>query len=234
MTILGIDSSATAGSAAVIEGNKILSETFINIGMTHSQALMPLIIQALDMAEKKVSDLDLIAVVTGPGSFTGIRIGVATAKGLAQPNSIPCFGVSSLECIAQPLSVTGVIAVPVMDARCQQVYSAIFDTQEGRLKRLREDSAEKLSDLADILQKYYKPKVLIGDGTEIAFEYLRDKVDNILHANEIIRYQRASSAAFIAKNALEIDGQSPLDAPLLKPSYLRIPQAERELKRKKD
>ncbi|MDR1630899.1 MAG: tRNA (adenosine(37)-N6)-threonylcarbamoyltransferase complex dimerization subunit type 1 TsaB [Oscillospiraceae bacterium] len=232
MTILGIDSSATAASAAVIEDGKLLSEAFLNIGLTHSQTLMPLIADTLARANKTPQDIDLVAVTTGPGSFTGIRIGVATAKGLAQPLSIPCFGISTLECIAYPLLGAGnTLAVAVMDARCEQVYCALFRSEAGKQTRLTEDSAEKLADLQTTLHGYDGQKILIGDGTGIAFAYLKEQVAHISPAPPLIRHQRAACAAFLAEHKITVEQQSPVSAELLAPTYLRAPQAERELRK---
>lgn len=232
MMILGIDTSATAASAAVVEDGKLLSEEFLNIGLTHSQTLMPLVADTLAKAGKSMTDVDLIAVTTGPGSFTGIRIGVATAKGLAQPMDIPCFGISTLECIAYPLILADALAVSVMDARCEQVYCALFQSETGNLTRLTEDGAEKLANLQTVLQTYNSKKILIGDGADIAFAYLKEQVPRLSPAPALLRFQRAASAAFLAEHKITVEKQSPVSAQTLMPTYLRAPQAERELRKR--
>ena len=137
MKILGVDSTATAASCAVYENGKIRSLIYSNTGLTHSQTLMPMVESALKSAGIDIKDVDLFAVSNGPGSFTGVRIGVSAVKGLAQPLNKNCVTVSTLEVIAKPLENTGCYAVAVMDARCNQVYTAQFDCSDG-FKRVTE------------------------------------------------------------------------------------------------
>ena len=140
MKILGVDSTATAASAAVYSDGKILSLNFSNTGLTHSQTLLPMIDSALKSAGVDIKDVDIFAVSNGPGSFTGVRIGVSAVKGLAQPLNKKCVTVSTLEVIAKPLENTGCYAVSVMDARCNQVYTAQFNCLNG-FERVTEDEA---------------------------------------------------------------------------------------------
>lgn len=232
MVILAIDSSAPSASAAVISDGKVLSEMYLNVGLTHSVTLMPLIHKACDGAGVTVSDLDALAVTSGPGSFTGVRIGVATVKGIAQPANLPCVPVSTLEAAAYPLAGTGCIAAAVMDARCSQVYTALFDCSAGGFARSLSDSAISLRELCDYLSEYNKQIVLIGDGSDISYEYLKDKLDSVSKASGGIRYQSASSVGLLAYQKL-LSGIEAVPPEKLVPSYLRLPQAERELKRKK-
>lgn len=232
MKVLGIETSALSASAALTENGKVLSEAYINIGLTHSQTLMGLIDDCLKSAGTAISDIDAIAVASGPGSFTGIRIGIATAKGLAEPNNIPCVSVSTLNAIAYPLSSSNCIACAVMDARCNQVYTADFLCKDD-IERLCKDSAISLDELQKRLASYSDyPVILIGDGAEVSYKYLSEKYPelNVRIANSGIRYQRASSVALIGEELVK-SGKS-IDAGELVPVYLRLSQAERELKRK--
>lgn len=233
MVILGIESSAVSASAAVVRDGKLLSEGFLNVGLTHSVTLLPLIKQVSEGAGLTPEEIDAVAVSNGPGSFTGVRIGVATAKGIAQPTGKKCVPVSTLEAIAYPLADSDCIAVSVMDARCNQVYCALFRCANGRMIRLTEDDAITLDALSDILKGYNEKFILIGDGADISYKYLHDSLPDITVASPLIKYQRASSVAFLAAERLENNDniRTPDD---LVPSYLRLSQAERELKKKKE
>lgn len=233
MVILGIESSATSASAAIVKDGKLLSEMFLNVGLTHSVTLMPAVKQVTESAGITVKDIDAVAVTNGPGSFTGVRIGVSTAKGIAEPDGKKCIPVSTLEAIAYPLIESECIAVSVMDARCNQVYCALFDCNASSFERLTQDDAISLDSLCEMLQKYDKKLVLIGDGADITYNYLAGKVNNLYNASPLIKYQRASSVALLAEKKLEnnISVTAPSE---LVPSYLRLSQAERELKKKKE
>lgn len=233
MVILGIDSSAVSASAAIVKDGKLISEAFLNVGLTHSVTLMSLIKQSVEGAGISVSDLDAVAVTNGPGSFTGVRIGVATAKGIAQPENKKCVPVSTLEAIAYPLSDSDCIAVSVMDARCDQVYCALFRCENGKMSRLTADDAISLDALSEMLKVYNEKIILIGDGADISYKYLSDKVPDIRKAADLIKYQRASSVAFIAEERL-MNNENIVTPDELVPSYLRLSQAERELKKKKE
>ena len=179
MVILGIESSAVSASAAVVGDGKLLSEAFLNVGLTHSVTLLPLIKQVSEGAGLTPEEIDAVAVSNGPGSFTGVRIGVATAKGIAQPTGKKCVPVSTLEAIAYPLSYSDCIAVSVMDARCNQVYCALFRCANGRMTRLKEDEAISLDSLRDILSNYNEKIILIGDGSDISYKYLVNDLPDI-------------------------------------------------------
>ena len=235
MVILGIDSSATAASAAIVKDGKVLSEMFLNVGLTHSVTLLSAIKNVVDSACITVNDIDAVSVSNGPGSFTGVRIGVSTAKGIAEPTKKKCVPVSTLEAIAYPLIDTDCLAVAVMDARCNQVYCALFDCQNSVMTRLADDEAISLDALADILKKYAGKKIiLIGDGADISYKFLEGKVDGIYKASPKIKYQSASSVALIAEQMLLNNDDRVTTPAELVPSYLRLSQAERELKKKKE
>lgn len=234
MVILGIESSAVSVSSAVIKDGKLLSEAFLNVGLTHSVTLLPLIRQAVEGAGITIDDIDAVAVSNGPGSFTGVRIGVATAKGISQPANKKCVPVSTLEAIAFPLIDSDCIAVSVMDARCNQVYCALFECRNSSFVRLTQDDAISLDSLCQLLNGYKDKKIiLVGDGADISFNYLKDKVSGIGVASPHIRFQKASSVAFLAEERL-FNNDNIKSPDELVPSYLRLSQAERELKKKKE
>ena len=231
MKILGVDSTATAASAAVYADGKLLAVDFSNTGLTHSQTLLPMIDNVLKAARVSVNDIDCFAVSQGPGSFTGVRIGVSAVKGLAQPLNKRCLGLSTLEVIAKPLESTGVYAVAVMDARCNQVYTAQFDCRNG-LERVTEDDAISIADLTEQLNTVDGRIMLIGDGALLCYNKMKDALPNICLAPLNIRYQSASSACLIASEILGNDENASVSADELLPAYLRLSQAERELKNK--
>lgn len=231
MKILGIDSSAKSASASVTENGKIISSFYINTGLTHSQTLMPMIDSVLKCAEVKLDDIGLIAVNKGPGSFTGVRIGVAAAKGLADVRDIPCAGISTLESMAYNLINNDCIAVCVMDARCNQVYTALFDISDKCINRLTEDEAISIDELGKKLKNYKKSKIFVGDGAEICYNKLINDDKDLSIASDNIRYQNAVGVCHAAE---KLSGEDYIPASALVPEYLRLPQAERELKAKKE
>lgn len=228
MRILSIDSSSVSASAAVTENSRILAEEFVNNGYTHSVTLMPIIEKVLKDSETAVSDLDLLAITNGPGSFTGVRIGIASAKGICDAANIPCFAVSTLEAIAKPLSAKDVLAVSVMDARCNQVYTASFYMG----KRETEDRAILISELLNELKNEKRDIILIGDGALMCCEKMQSELCSIFVADEEIRLVHASNIGFLAEEKVN-NGEDTMKSEKLLPFYLRLPQAERELKAKK-
>lgn len=227
MKILSVDSSSVSASVAITENGSILAESFINNGLTHSQTLMPMVEKTLNDAEISIKDIDLFAIANGPGSFTGVRIGIASVKGMADALGKKCVAVSTLEAIAEPLKNEDVIACSVMDARCNQVYTAIFDGG----KRLCEDKAVLIDELGEELQSFNKPIIFIGDGSVLCYEKLKNVVTNVDVADENIRYVHGSSVGFVAEEKIK-NGDEPIDSAKLVPFYLRLPQAERELNNK--
>ena len=231
MKILGVDSTATAASAAVYADGKLLAVDFSNTGLTHSQTLLPMIDNVLKTARVSVDDIDYFAVSNGPGSFTGVRIGVSAVKGLAQPLNKKCVGISTLEVISKPLENTGVYAVAVMDARCNQVYTAQFDCKNG-LERKTPDAAISIADLIEQLKSVDGKIMLIGDGSLICYNKMKEALPEIKIAPLNIRYQSASAVCLIASEILEKDENMSISPDELLPCYLRLSQAERELKNK--
>ncbi|MBR2413683.1 MAG: tRNA (adenosine(37)-N6)-threonylcarbamoyltransferase complex dimerization subunit type 1 TsaB [Clostridia bacterium] len=231
MIILALESSAVAASAAICKDGQIISEAFLNIGLTHSQTLLPLAQNALSAANLNISDVDIFAVSYGPGSFTGIRIGVAAAKGMALANNKPCYGISTLEAMAWTASGTDALICPVMDARCMQVYTALFENKGERIERITEDDAIKIDELSGILREQNRPILLLGDGAEKYYKPLRDNGLNVTLASASIRQQHANGTALAAWTRYK-NGIAPIDSDKLVPRYLRLSQAERERQNK--
>ncbi len=228
MKILSIDSSSVTVSVAVTENGEIVSEKFINNGLTHSQTLMPMVEETLIESNVNIKDIDLFAITNGPGSFTGVRIGIASVKGMADTLSKRCIAVSTLEAIAEPLKNEDVIACAVMDARCNQVYTALFNLGN----RLCDDQAILIEELGENLKKYNKKIVFIGDGSVLCYEKLHGIIRDCDLAEENIRYVHGSSVGFVAESKIK-NGEEPICSENLVPFYLRLPQAERELNNKK-
>jgi len=230
MLILGVDTSALAAGAAVLKDGKLISEAYLNTGLTHSQTLMELIDSALKNACVSFSDIDAVAVSAGPGSFTGIRIGVSAVKGLCFPENKPCCPVSTLEALANCVDIDGFLIVPVMDARCMQVYTAVFEKTDGEIVRIIDDTPMKLEELCDVLKKYDKKIILIGDGADLSYKFLSEKGLDVRTFSEIFKFQHASGVAITAYRHYN-KGEKFISAAELVPSYLRLSQAERELKK---
>ena len=229
MIILSLDSTSVTASVAISENGVVLAEYFINNGLTHSQTLMPMVEQTLIDSKKNIKDVDLFAITNGPGSFTGVRIGIATVKGMADAMNKKCIAVSTLEAIAEPLKNKDCIACAVMDARCNQVYTATFENGN----RLCEDKAMLIDDLGEELKQYNKKIVFIGDGAELCYNKLCEILPNSQLADENIRYVHASSICRLAEKKAK-NGEELIDSAKLVPFYLRVPQAERELNNKKN
>lgn len=228
MKILALDSSAVTASVAVSEGDKIIKSEFVNNGLTHSQTLLPMVKRVLESANLSVKDIDLFAVTNGPGSFTGVRIGVCAVKGLAFAENKPCIAVSTLEAIAENLADEDCICVSCMDARRSQIYTATFECGGGEIKRLTADEAVAIESIAERIKTYSKKVFLAGDGAKLAYGILKEKCDNVYLPSDENIYQNASRICIIAnKNANS--AQAPEK---LVPLYLRLSQAERELKKR--
>ena len=222
MLILAFESSARAASVALVEDGRLISQYSQCSGLTHSRTLLPMAEDMLKNAELSLDKVDLFAVAHGPGSFTGIRIGVSTVKGLAWAADTPCVGVSTLEAMAWHGLAAGGLVCPVMDARRSQVYNALFQVENGRPVRLCEDRPIALSQLAEELRTLNAPAFLIGDGAELAEKYLREQAIPCTVAPENLRWQSAWGVAMAAMD------KTPGNADALLPVYLRLSQAERE------
>jgi len=248
MTILALESSAKPASAAICSDGELLGQYFQNSGLTHSRTLLSMAQSLLNNLGIQVSGIDLIAVSHGPGSFTGVRIGVSAAKGLAWGAGIPVCGVSTLEAMAYQTQEPDVLLCPVMDARRSQVYNALFYWKDGAPVRLCGDRAISLEDLTAELRAYVSSDALpdckdcshnslvpnpefqipnpaiylVGDGALMSYEHLKSAGLTCRLAPELMRYQTAYGAALAAMHA------EPMHAAELEPVYLRPSQAERE------
>ena len=230
MKILAVDTSATAASVAVAEENKLIGEFSINTALTHSQTLMAMVDELLKNTGLSVNDIDAAAVNAGPGSFTGVRIGVAAVKGIAFPKNLPCVSVSTLESMAYNMLGNDCIVCSVMDARCSQVYNALFRVKGCTVTRMTDDRALSLTDLKNELQNINEKVVLVGDGAVLCSKFLGEELENIMLAPFNNRIQTASSVAYAAFE--KINNGETVKADELMPVYLRLPQAQRELNKK--
>lgn len=224
MKILAVECSAGPASVAITDEEKILAHSFKNLKLTHSETLLPMVEKALEEAALTLSDIDAFAVAAGPGSFTGVRIGIALIKGLALPKSTPVAEVSTLSAMAELQRSNDCLLCPVMDARCNQVYNALFKISGGEITRLTPDRALLCEELKkELLEDFSGEKIVImGDGANVFFPYVKDFAE--LAPDELI-YQDAIGVARAAK-----EFKAPQE---INPIYLRLPQAERELKLKR-
>jgi len=223
MLLLAFETSAKAASVALFEENALLGEQYQNTGMTHSQTLLVMAQELLTQCGKEPREVTAVAVANGPGSFTGVRIGVAAAKGLAWGNEIPVYGVSTLEAMALGLGVWDGYVCPVMDARRNQVYNALFYVNQGALTRQSPDRAIALSDLEAELKTLEKPIFLVGDGSILCYNTLKEAVPQLILPPENRMHQRAVGVGLAALMQEHAD-----DPATLVPNYLRLSQAERE------
>ena len=219
MKILALDSTANTSTVAVLEDEKLLSIYTANIKNTHSETLLPMVKSMLETLRLSVDDIDAFAVSEGPGSFTGVRIGVATIKGLAFGKNKKCIGVSTIEAMAQNLEGFEGVVCPIMNARRGQVYTGAFLNGE----RILADQCMLLCDLIPLLEKYGEPIYFVGDGYSLI-----EEMQNPLFCRtpEILRYQSAYSVGKVAYEKL-CKGEFTTDEGL-RVEYLRKPQAERE------
>lgn len=224
--LLAFETSAKAASVALFHEEKLLGESYQNTGLTHSQTLMTMAEDLLKNCGATVHDLTDIAVAAGPGSFTGVRIGVAAAKGLAWGKELPCWGVSTLEAMALGLGVHDGYILATMDARRSQVYTALFLAENGAIVRVFEDSAIALSELKDRIADLAKPIFLVGDGSLLTYNTLKADIPNLILPAEHKMHQRAVGVGLAAISAIA-RGEAG-NAETLSPNYLRLSQAERE------
>lgn len=233
-TLLAVESSAGPASCAVLRveetGHTLLCEAAVNTKLTHSQTLMPMITDMLKNAGLSLSDIDGLAVAAGPGSFTGVRIGVAAVKGMAFPQDLPCVSVSTLEGMAarfDGVPYTGHI-LTAMDARCQQIYTALFRSENGVITRLTPDEALPLTEVGQRLTGETAPVLVVGDGAALCYAALKETVPGLCLAPVGLRLQHATGIARAA--VTHIAAGNILSGEALLPRYLRLPQAERELR----
>ncbi len=224
MKILALDSSALVATVALLEDEKLLAEYTLNNGNTHSETILPMVESVLAFFGITAREVDLFAVSAGPGSFTGVRIGAATLKGLAFGQKKPCVEVSTLEAIAQNLSIHKGLICPVMNARRSQVYTALFRSDGEALTRLMPDSALSISELDELLSAYGEDVCLCGDGYEITEKGFSKT--SLRFVPQRLRLQSAASVAAVALKNYK-NGEFSTDSEL-GVNYLRPSQAERE------
>lgn len=224
MLILALESSAKAASVALSKDGALLAQSYQLSGLTHSRTLLPMAEDLLKNAGFAMKDVDCVAVAHGPGSFTGVRIGVSAAKGLCWGADKPAVGVSTLEAMAWngECAPEGSIVCCAMDARRNQVYNGLFVFENGAPKRLCPDRAIALSELSEELKAMEKPIFVLGDGALLCYNYLKDVLPAVSLAPESVRMQSAWGVCRAAQNV------EPMPASGLIPVYLRLSQAERE------
>lgn len=235
MRILGIECTASPVSCAVFEDGRIKAEYFLNLKTTHSQTLLPMVESVLKLSGIGIGDIDVIAATAGPGSFTGVRIGISAVKGLAFAQNTPCVPVSTLEAMAYGLTGCDGIVCACMDARCNQVYNAIFEVKDGVVSRFCFDRALMIEELYAEIEKIYeknreKTIFIVGDGADLFYNSIKDRDVPVCLAPEHLKWQRASGVCMAALSKAQ-NGETVCPEELL-PVYLRLPQAERELKAK--
>jgi len=226
LLLLAFETSAKAASVALFEGNTLLSEQYQNTGLTHSQTLLVMAENLLNQCGKTPSQVEAVAVAKGPGSFTGVRIGVAAAKGFAWGGQLPIYGVSTLEAMALGLGVWEGVVCPVMDARRSQVYNALFYVNQGEVTRQCEDRAISLEELKNELKNQSKSVFLVGDGSNLCYNTLLKSVPNLVMPPEHRAHQRAVGVGLAALKRIAAGDAG--DGGSLIPNYLRLSQAERE------
>lgn len=222
MLTLAFESSAKAASVALCEDGRLISQVIQCSGLTHSRTLLPMAEDLLKNAETEMKQIDCFAVAQGPGSFTGIRIGIATVKGLAWAADKPCIGVSTLAAMAWNGVAAGGLICAVMDARRSEVYNALFRIEDGRPVRLCPDRAISLSALTEELRERGEAPFLVGDGAELASAFFREQHLDHRVPPDNLRWQNAWGVA------MEAAGKELCTSQELLPVYLRLSQAERE------
>ena len=229
MKILAIDTSSQAASCALLEDERPIGLFYIDAKLTHSQTILPMVENMLSACQQKLGDVDLFAVSNGPGSFTGLRIGTAAVKGMAHALNKPCVGLSTLEGLAYNMVGHSGIVCAVMDARCNQVYTALFDLDDG-MRRITEDLAIPLEELHEILKKQEKNIVLVGDGAVLCYNSIMEH--DVCSVTLAPAHRRLQNAHSVGLAALYNHIDEAAEARELQPSYLRLPQAQRELLKK--
>jgi len=234
MITLAFDSTAKIASVAICDAGRLLGIYNVDNGLTQSELLLPMAENLLKSLKLSFNDIELLAATTGPGSFTGVRIGAALVKGIAFGKSIPCVSVSTLEALAENATGLDGIIVPVMDARRDQVYTALFSCDGGEVERLTPDSAISVSELSETLKRYPGKKIyLVGDGYATAKRGLLENGVVTESTPPLLISESAYSCAIVAEKKYR-RGEFTSDLGL-SPTYLRLPQAERErLEREKN
>ena len=226
MLILAFETSAKAVGVALHDGEHLLAESYQNTGLTHSQTLMSMAEDLLKNCGKAVRDVTALAVAAGPGSFTGVRIGVAAAKGFGWGAELPVYGMSTVEAMAMGLGAYDGYVCACMDARRSQVYNAVFLAENGKLTRFSEDRAISLEELGRELEELDGSIFLVGDGSMLTYRTLGEKIPNLVLPADHRMHQRATGVALAALEAMARGDSG--NGGALTPNYLRLSQAERE------
>lgn len=227
MKILALDSSGLVASVAILEDEKLLAEYTVNHKKTHSQTLLPMLDTVAQMIELDLNTLDAIAIASGPGSFTGLRIGSATAKGLGLALDKPLIEVPTVDALAYNLYDSDKIICPIMDARRSQVYTGVYDYEDHKLRRLEGQMAIAVSDLAQKLNALGREVIFLGDGVDVYRELL-DKMLTIPHSYAPAHVNKQRAAAVGALSEVYYNEGNIVNADAHQPEYLRKSQAERE------
>jgi len=232
MKILAVETSSLAASAAVVDETKTIAEFTVNYKKTHSQTIMPIIDYLKNMIELDLNSIDYIACSSGPGSFTGLRIGAAAAKGLAFALNKKIIPVPTLDVIAYNIFMSENIIVPIMDARRNQVYTAFYISEVGKFKRISEYMAEDINVILGKIASYNKNAVFLGDGVDVYKNIIKNFNSEYIFAPPNLNAQRAASAAALAINYAKDD--MAVEVSEFQLMYLRKSQAEREYDERKN
>lgn len=231
MKVLAIDTSSVVATCAVLDEEKLLGEYTLNQDMTHSERLIPMIKTLMDSLKLKPEDIDLFAGSVGPGSFTGLRIGLATIKGLAHVVDKSVIGISTLEALAFNVPFDGIV-IPIMDARRDRVYTGIYRWENGKLINIMEPTILNIDELLDIVDSKYEKVLFNGDGTLVFKDRIDEKLkDKALYAPISLNMAKASSIGELALLKWEEGSQENYFN--LSPDYLRESQAQRQLNEKR-
>lgn len=231
MKILALDSSALVASVAVVEDDNLLGEYTVNYKKTHSQTLLPMLDEVAKMIELDLSEIDVIAVSAGPGSFTGLRIGSATAKGMALALDKPIVSVPTVDAMAYNLWGAQDVICPLMDARRQQTYTGLYRFRENALLTLENQCAVGIDEIVDKINHLGEPVIFLGDGVPVFSEYIKEHITvPYTFAPAMSNRQRAASVAVLGGLLYQQGKAEPAAAH--KPNYLRLSQAEREFAEK--
>ena len=229
MIVLSIDSSSKVATVALLNDDTLLGEYVINDKREHSVLLMPMIENLLKDCELTINDIDGFVVSKGPGSFTGLRIGMATVKGLSFGANKPYISLSSLDGLAYSISYFNGIICPIMDALRENVYTALYKNEDGEFKNIMEPTPMELPDLLEMLKEKNEEVIFTGDGLLKHKEYIKENFTNAKFAPNHVSLTRASSIGELGLNLLK---QGIKDDPNSAPVYLKKPQAERELEKR--
>lgn len=228
MKILALDTSAKTASVALTDGRRLIAVNTLNAGLTHSETMLPMVVSLLRDAKTDIDDVDMFACTVGPGSFTGVRIGVSVIKGLAFGKNKICVGVSTLESLARNIEDDNAIIVPVMDARRSRLYCAVFKKENGVLTRLSDDDAKTVDELAAEITKYGRDIYFVGDGYDMISDAFASAKETPVSLRSSNAYSVATAALEKYEKADDAERKKMCDM-LLFPEYLRPSQAERTL-----